>query len=172
VVTYGEPGSALGRAGHLWPLRCLWHAGSAGWLGWLLAGFFQPWDQPAGVSLAPGGAVRGAPCAWGCLRDAGFLEERGVFLWLLDMRKFQCGAHASEKLATLSLRLCRQSAAELRLTLADGGVHPCCRSNRLLVRVGVRVKQVIQEAVCLCENQTGSLTCLFPTLLVTNQFAR
>lgn len=106
------------------------------------------------------------------LPGASFPEEQGVLLWLSDVWKFQCVAHRSEKLATPSLRLSKQSATELHLMLAHGGGCPRYLSNWISVHVGVRVKQVIKEVVCFCENQTGSSTGLFPKLLVTNQFAQ
>lgn len=46
--------------------------------------------------------------------------------------------------------------------LAHRRGHLCCLSNWISVHMGVRVKWVIQEIVCFCENQTGSLTCLVP----------
>ena len=154
MVTY-EPGSALGRAGDLWPLRHTWHVCSAGVspalrLVWVAAGWLLPAPGPAGwgeshtrrgcagctLCLSPAAmadlwGLLSAPAVnhcW-CLPDTWFLEEQGMFLWLSDVWKFQCAAHRSEELSTPFLRLSRQSATELRLMLAHGGGHPRCLSS-------------------------------------------
>lgn len=196
VVLY-EPGSALGRAGDLWSLGHTWHKQCRS-VSCSKTGLGGCWPAPSspgpagwgesptrrgcmgcarGLSPAATADLRGLLSAPAenhrrCLPGAWFLEEQGTFLWLSDMWKFRCAALRPEKLATPFVRWSRQSAAEICLALAHGGGRPRRLSSWISVHMGVRVKQPIQEVVCFGESQTGSLTCLFPKLLVTNQFAQ
>lgn len=161
------------------------------WCWWLLSSSVQPWDLLAGVYPILGGAVRDAPHAcpplpgWTCgfccclllWTTAGAFPAPGS--WrnrVCFCTCWMCGDVGVQLTGQRSFPPLVQgwvdSATEFHPMLAHGGGRLCCLSYWVAVQVGVRVKQVVQQLVCFCENQTGSLTCLFTTLLVINEFAQ
>lgn len=160
-----------------------WHVNNSGLssalkLPWLAAGWILP-DPESGwgechtkigcagctLCLSPSatGGVGDLPSALAVnhcwyLHSTWFLEELGVFLWLLDVWKFQCVAHRSEKLDTSFLRLVTES----HWVQSYAGPRRWSPGLSLQVNFSVcrgKSKAGNTKVACFCENQTGSLTC-------------